>query len=153
MAVFNMQEVFHKMSSEQPMEQCEHWCVCQNYSNNCGWGFDDLGTWGWQGGFECITQDCEYDTRSRPHPAPDVIAEDETTNWTVEQIAEIDKRTRKAREEAQQRIDAVIKELEVAVKECETVKEATVDPEGKAFWRGCIAQAEEAITLLQAGEP
>lgn len=51
--------------------------------------------------------------------------------------------------EAQQRIDAAIKELERATKDYAKIGLATIDPEGKAFWRGRIKQAEEAIALLQ----
>lgn len=46
-------------------EHCIHENVCKNYTNDCGWGFDDSGAWGWQGGFECIIMDCEYDTRHK----------------------------------------------------------------------------------------
>lgn len=54
-------------------------------------------------------------------------------------------------EPAEQRIADAIKELEIGIEDSKQIRDSTIDPEGKAFWRGRIKEAEEAITLLKGG--
>lgn len=85
-------EAWCPMTEPHPQpERCIHECVCHSYLD---YQSDDLDP--------CLAKKCEHDTRTHTPAAP-------ATEYTIEQIAEIDNRIRKeCKAERDQVLDAAI---------------------------------------------